>query len=34
MASENIKATEEIGKKNYKAMTGKADLEIKLKHFY
>ena len=33
MAPENIKSIEEIRKKNYKAMTGKADLEIKLKHF-
>ena len=33
MASEKIKDIEEMRKKNEKCMTGKADLEIKLKHF-
>ena len=33
MAPEKIKSIEEMRKKNDKYMTGKADLEIKLKHF-
>ena len=33
MASENIKAVEEMRKKNDKYMTENVDVEIKLKHF-